>query len=95
MKISTGRGGAGNFIYAPLRDIESENREHVKSAEVASTVCFVSYPHISSVLVPFLHHTLLCISFTYLSSLHMPIFSYNPIYHLSSPPLISFFYFIL
>lgn len=34
-KISTGRGGAGNMIRSPSRDIEPESHGHVNSANIA------------------------------------------------------------
>ncbi|KAF7979457.1 hypothetical protein HWV62_42265 [Athelia sp. TMB] len=34
--ISTGRGGAGNIVRSPSRDVEIESKGHVNSADVAS-----------------------------------------------------------
>jgi len=34
--ISTGRGGAGNIVRSPSRDVEPESKGHVNSAEIAS-----------------------------------------------------------
>jgi len=35
-KISTGRGGAGNYVRSPSRDVEPESRGHVNSANIAA-----------------------------------------------------------
>jgi len=41
-KISTGRGGAGNIIRSPSRDIEPESRGHVLSERLAAKADIVS-----------------------------------------------------
>jgi len=38
-QISTGRGGAGNIVRSPSRDIEPESRGHINSANIAAKVC--------------------------------------------------------
>lgn len=37
-KISTGRGGAGNFMRSSSRDVEPESKGHVPSDKVAARV---------------------------------------------------------